>query len=204
MWLLDKLDRNCIVSETCHHKLQLKQCLTNNIPCMVHQGPGSLTQVPGNDVNNFPTAFRVNRLIEAFQQVQVSSEADSPNITDTCHAHPTQPLAIYCDTCRKQLCRDCVLITQEHTSHKYSFFKEVAPKHREKILNELSIIENQESSILSTLGEIAAVESRVNDHAQKHQKDIDYAFEEMFANLQKYQQKMKADAAAYYNSLDTR
>ena len=74
-------------------------------------------------------------------------------------------------------------------------------KHREKILNELSIIENQESAISSTLGEIEAVEHRVDDHAQKCQDDIDRAFEEMFANLQKYQQKMKADAAAYYNSL---
>ena len=92
-------------------------------------------------------------------------------------------------------------MTQEHTSHKYGFFKEVAPKHREKILNELSIIENQESSVSSTLGEIAAVESRVDDYAQKCQDDIDRAFEEMFANLQKYQQEMKAVAAAYYNSV---
>ena len=77
----------------------------------------------------------------------------------------------------------------------------MAPKHREKILNELSIIENQESSISSTLGEIVAVERRVDDHAQKCQDDIDHAFEKMFANLQKYQQEMKAAAAAYYNSV---
>ena len=44
----------------------------------------TLTQVPGNDVNIFPTAFRVNHLIEAFQQVQVQAETDSPNVTEMC------------------------------------------------------------------------------------------------------------------------
>ncbi len=38
------------------------------------------TQVPGNDVNNFPTAFRINRRIVAFQQVQIRVETDSPNL----------------------------------------------------------------------------------------------------------------------------
>ena len=33
----------------------------------------TLTQVPGNDVNNLPTAFQINRLIEAFQQVATNT-----------------------------------------------------------------------------------------------------------------------------------
>ena len=86
----------------CDH-VYCKECLRTLALCNLNATIScpechTLTQVPGNDVNNFPTAFRVNRLIEAFQQVQESSEADSSDIIDTCHAHPTQPLAIYCDT----------------------------------------------------------------------------------------------------------
>ena len=78
-----------------------------------------LSQVPGKDVNNFPTAFQTNRLIEAFHQVQVQVDTDSPEM---CQVHLTQPLAIYCETCKKELCRDCVLMTKKHASHEYGFF----------------------------------------------------------------------------------
>ena len=161
----------------------------------------TLTQVPGNDVNNFPTAFHFNRLIEAFQQVQVRVETDSPNATEICHTHPTQPLALYCETCKKQLCRDCVLMTKEHASHKYGFFKEVAPKYREKLVNEVSLIKTHESSISSALGEIVTAETSIANNAQKCQDDVEHAFVEMISVLQTCKRAMKDEATAYYSSL---
>ena len=161
----------------------------------------TLTQVPGNDVNNFPTAFRVNRLIEAFQQVQIRVETDSPNVTKMCQIHPAQQLVIYCETCKKQLCRDCVLMSQEHASHEYGFFEKVAPKHREKVIRKLSQTKAQKSSISSALGEIAAAKSNMADDAQECQDDVEHAFEELFSVLQTCKQAMKDEATAYYSSL---
>ena len=159
------------------------------------------TQVPGNDVNNFPTAFQTNRLIEAFQQVQIRMETDSPNVSEMCQIHPAQQLAIYCETCKKQLCRDCVLMTKEHASHNYGFFEKVAPKHREKVIRKLSQIKAQKSSISSALGEIAAAKSSMADSAQECQDDVEHAFEELFSVLQTRKQAMKDEAIAYYSSL---
>ena len=161
----------------------------------------TLTQVPGNDVNNFPTAFRVNRLIEAFQQVQVQAETDSPNVTEMCQIHPIQPLAIYCETCKKQLCRDCVLMSKEHASHDYGFFAKVAPKYRKQLAGEKSLITMQELSISSALGEIAAAESSLESHAQKCQDDVEHTFEELISVLQACKRAMKDEATAYYSSL---
>ena len=161
----------------------------------------TLTQVPGNDVNSFPTAFRVNRLIEAFQQVQVQAETDSPNVTEMCQIHPIQPLAIYCETCKKQLCRDCVLMSKEHASHDYGFFAKVAPKYRKQLAGEMSLITTQELSISSALGEIAAAESSLESHAQKCQDDVEHTFEELISVLQACKRAMKDEATAYYSSL---
>ena len=161
----------------------------------------TVTQVPGNDVNNFPTAFQTNRLIEAFQQVQIRVETDSPNVSEMCQVHPAQQLAIYCETCKKQLCRDCVLMTQEHASHEYGFFEKMAPKHREKVIRKLSQIKAQKSSISSALGEIAAAESSMADGAQECQEDVEHAFEELFSVLQTCKKAMKDEATAYYSSL---
>ena len=161
----------------------------------------TLTQVPGNDVNNFPTAFQTNRLIEAFQQVQIQVETDSPNVSEMCQVHPAQQLVIYCEMCKKQLCRDCVLMIKEHASHEYGFFEKVAPKHREKVISKLSQIKGQKSSISSALGEIAAAESSMANGAQECQDDVEHAFEELFSILQICKQAMKDEATAYYSSL---
>ena len=161
----------------------------------------TLTQVPGIDVNNFPTAFQTNRLIEAFKQVQIRVETDSPNVTEMCQVHPTQQLAIYCETCKKQLCRDCVLMSQEHASHECGFFEEMAPKNREKVISKLSQIKGQKSSISSALGEIAVAKSSMADSAQECQDDVEHAFEELFSVLRTCKQAMKDEATAYYSSL---
>ena len=159
------------------------------------------TQVPGNDVNNFPTAFQTNRLIEAFQQVQIQVETDSPNVSEMCQVHPAQQLAIYCETCKKQLCRDCVLMTTEHNSHEYGFFEKVAPKYREELISKLSQIKTQKLSISSALEEIAAAESGMADSAQKYQDDVEGTFEKMISVLQTCKQAMKDEVTAYYSSL---
>ena len=161
----------------------------------------TLTQVSGNDVSNFPTAFRVNRLIEAFQQVQIRVETDSPNVGEMCQVHPTQPLVIYCETCKKQLCRDCVLMLKQHTSHKYGFFSEVAPKYRKQLASEMSLITTQDTSISSALEEITAAETNVENHAQKCQDDVEQTFEELISVLQTCKRAMKDEATAYYSSL---
>ena len=121
--------------------------------------------------------------------------------SDTCHAHPTQPLVLYCETCKKQLCRDCVLTTQDHASHKCGFFKEVAPRYRKKLLGELSLIKSQEHSISNALREIEATEKSVASNAVKCQDDIDQAFEEISSVLQECKQAMKVQTDESSSSL---
>ena len=116
--------------------------------------------------------------------MQVQVETDSPNVAEMCQIHPNQPLVICCETCNKQLCRDCVLMMKQHTSHKYGFFDEVAPKHREKVISKLSQIKAQKSSISSALREIAAAESNMVDSAQEYRDDVEHNFEELFSVLQ--------------------
>ena len=169
-----------------------------------------ITQPLHNDVSNFPTAFRINRLIQAFHQVQVKAPPipavrtkliKSPSIKDNCKHHSTQPLVFFCESCKKSLCPDCVLATQEHANHKYGFFKEVAPKYRKKLLSEYANVKTQEMAISATLQEVVDAKSSVVNHAGKCQGDIDHAFDEMFSALEECKQAMKDEAAEHYRSL---
>ena len=195
-----KLPCDHVYCKECLKGLALHSGLSATISCPECR---TCAQVPGKDVNNIPNAFRINRLIEAFQQVEVQVEpvADSSNVAEMCQVHPAQPLAIYCETCNKQLCRDCVLRPKEHNGHESDFFEEMAPKYREKVDIELSLIKMRKPSILTALKETVAAESSVANHAQKCQDDIEHTFEEMISVLQTCKQAMKDEATAYYSSL---
>ena len=161
----------------------------------------TFTQVPGNGVNNFPTAFQTNRLIEVFQQIKLQAETSLPIDPDTCQTHPTQSLALYCETCKKQLCRDCVLMSGNHSTHKYGFFKDFAPKYRERVLSVLSLVKNQGESVKNALTETVNMKSSVISHAAECQENIDQAFDGLFSILQDHKEAMKTEVEAYYNSL---
>ena len=174
----------------------------------------SITQPLYNDVSNFPTAFRVNRLIEAYHQVDsakspppvpaVRKPPPRPPTKDTnCKHHTTQPLVFYCESCQKSLCPDCVLMTQEHASHKYGFFKEVAPKYRQNLLSEYANVKTQEIAISASLKEVVDAENAVVSHEGRCQSDIDRAFGEMFAALEACKLAMKDEATVHYRSLAT-
>ena len=93
----------------------------------------TVTNIPSNDINLFPTAFRVNRLVEAFQAAQEGTDDHEQDSHATnCIVHKDQPLAIYCETCRTLLCRDCVIKNKKHVDHKYGYIEEVAEKYQAK------------------------------------------------------------------------
>ena len=65
-----KLPCDHVYCRDCLRRLALRS-LNATISCPECR---TVTHVPDNDVNKFPTAFRINRFIEAFQQVQVRAE----------------------------------------------------------------------------------------------------------------------------------
>ena len=62
--------------------------------------------------------------------MKTGEDTDSPGANEEmrCEAHPTQPIAIYCETCRKTLCRDCELAIKERENHVYGFMGEMEEK----------------------------------------------------------------------------
>ena len=159
------------------------------------------TEVPKNDANNLKTAFHINRLVEAFQQIHVKTDKGIPMVEQKCSIHLNEPLAIYCETCKKQLCRDCLLRSKEHTGHEYGFFDDVIPIYRKKISTKLASVKNCDSNITEALTKIAENQSLITSEERKCQGDIDNAFEMMHLVLQYQKQAMKNEVSDYYSSL---
>ena len=163
----------------------------------------ALTQLTNGDVNNLPTAFRLNRLIEAFQHVQlVREETDSQSAataateeTAKCKVHQSQPLVLYCETCRLLLCRDCILATKDHSDHHYGFVNEMKEKLQKKLMDTASSVEGQSGRVSEAVEEISQVESDIVSCERNCHRAIDESFEALYRTLQKHQQIMKERVA---------
>ena len=160
----------------------------------------NVSDIPNNDVNDYPTAFYINRLVEAFQQAQEETNNRKDNPTQSCVHHMAQPLALYCETCKIMLCRDCIIMTKKHEHHEFGYIENVAKKYRENHEERLQTTEefgrflSQVEPIISEADSIIASEERVN------LEEIDHAFEELHKTLEKSKQAMRKQLSRKYQS----
>ena len=129
------------------------------------------TQVPGNDVNNFPTAFHINRLIEVYKAMEKDKE-----LVPCCEKHNHQPLALYCETCEAVICRDCVLADRHHANHEYGYVVPLAEKYKKAILNMLKPLQQRQADMSQALAQISATKSRIVESKAEMAKEINDAF----------------------------
>ena len=188
-----KLPCDHVYCKDCIKDLALRS-LNATISCPECRTP---IQLPNNDVNNLPTDFRMNRFIEAFQEMKMGEGTDSPGAKEEvrCEAHPTQPIAIYCETCRKALCRDCVLATKEHENHEYGFMEEMKEKLRKKLEVRISKIQAQAEGVSSSLKKIMNADMNITQCEAECQLEIDRAFESLIHEIEEKKQVVKASIA---------
>ena len=106
------------------------------LTCPVCRGEHQLSE------NEFPKACQVNRLIEMYKGMAASStkRVRSENKESVCCAiHITQPLALYCKTCKSNVCRDCALLVCSKANHMYDFKEDVLKKYAEELDERISL-----------------------------------------------------------------
>ena len=172
-----------------------KECL---ISLIQHNEHGTVScpecrtayQVQSSDSDSFPTAFRVNRLLEAYQ---------NSVLIDICQAHNGQQLALYCTSCEIPICRDCLLQTKDHKGHTVHYINKIAPICREVVCDEISLAAE---SFSNALMEINAAEDVVVEHATQCYDDIDHAFERLHQGLDEIKEVIKKEISDHYTSAD--
>ena len=165
----------------------------------------TVTPIPDNDIANFPTAFRMNRLVEAFQEAQDETDhheeaAGTGTSVKSCTVHTAQPIALYCETCKIMLCRDCVIMSKEHAEHKYEYIEKVAEKYRKKHDERLQLTKEFRRTLSQVCSQISKVEERIASEENANQKEIDLAFEVLHNTLEENKRSMKRELSQKYQS----
>ena len=138
----------------------------------------------------------MNRLIETFQEAQDETdyhkEAASTS-AKSCTVHTAQPLALYCETCRVMLCRDCVIMNKEHTGHEYDYIEKIAEKYRKVHDKRLQMTKEFKETLSKVCSQISKVEARIAAEENANQEEIDRAFDILNNALEEKKRSMKRE-----------
>ena len=164
----------------------------------------NITELQNDDVNNFPTAFRVNRLVEAFQEAREETDCHRQESTDIltqmCTTHKAQPLALYCETCKAMLCRDCVIMTKEHVCHDYDYMEKIVKNLCDKHEKGLLMAKEYERLLSQVRSQISEVEHTIASEETANLEEIDSAFDSLHKTLEENKQTMKRQLSKVYQS----
>ena len=116
-----KLPCDHVYCRACLHGLALRS-ITGTISCPECRKD---IPIPSNGVADFEALPQVNRLLDRYHENLKSTQSADPEADTaqpaTCKVHSSQPLALYCETCKKLVCRDCALTICARRNHKHEF-----------------------------------------------------------------------------------
>lgn len=109
-----------------------------------------------------------------------------------CGRHKNEELKLYCYTCTRLICRDCILI--EHKDHNCKFVDEVAEDHREKLKAKLAPVVSIQGNITDGANAIEAVKQEVSTQAQSVVTTICTCFDHLIQTLEHRKEELIEEA----------
>ena len=122
------------------------------------------TPLQGSGADQFPTAIQANRFKDKYQKKNASINSLNP----ACYFHPSQPIVLYCETCSKLVCRDCVLTSCSKKGHVYDFLEVMAKKYRTELREKMKPIQDLHGRIATALEAVKSDNTKM-----KKKKDVD-------------------------------
>lgn len=172
-----KLPCDHVYCRECLHGLTLRSnhgiiscpACRNNVP------------VPRNGVDEFPIPHQVIRLVEIYQEslVPTSTQVAAAPEPTTCEVHTSQPLALYCETCERLVCKDCSCVKE---NHKHGPIDSTARRIRSELNKELEPIKQFHQEMLNSLGMISAAKRELLSEKKAKLQQIEEHFD-MLAKL---------------------
>ena len=138
--------------------------------------------------------------IDSLRTSMTKSEAKLPVVAQElkCSKHKDEPLKLYCHTCYKLVCRDCIII--DHKGHEYAFVVDVAPKCKSAIQEKATSLQKVSSNLKSALASLTDSKKKLSDHGTATMKAIDDARDKVASQLQQKTKELKEEATKSINT----
>ena len=143
-----------------------------------------VAHIPQGDVKAFPTVYKIVSLVDSHKAGKKGLDQPDSSTVSTCQVHEGQELALYCETCSKTLCRDCVITVQEHKDHVYSYIKDIIAKSRTSLLTQRQKAQSVNEVLEHALDKVKSVKERVLTQHDTVSREIDSQVSKMSEKLE--------------------
>ena len=143
-----------------------------------------VTQLEGAGTSQFPVAHQVNRLVDIYHKTlqEQSASTKEPRIP-ACSVHTTQPLAIYCETCQKAICRDCFISSCSTKRHKWEYLEDMAKKQKRELEKMLQPVRQLRKEMVASLVALSDNSAELGVMEKEQLEEINSGFARISLNL---------------------
>ena len=196
-----KLKCDHVVCLRCLEEL-VEKSRTGSLKCPVCR---DATRLEGAGTSQFPVAHQVNRLIDIYHENTPleQSSSEQPQ-TPACSVHTTQPLALYCETCQKAVCRDCCITSCSIKKHECGYLEDMAKRKKKELKEMLQPMRQLQNSMVASLVAVAEVNAELEEMEREQLEEIDTGFASIMSNLAKEKDKIITEVKCFYNAQFTK
>ena len=107
-----------------------------------------VTPIPENGVKALQPAFRINNLFEIKESLEKKVKSATAGIAVShCNEHGDEEVKLYCETCDKLICFQCVIKGAKHQQCEYGMLTELNDKCKGEIMASLEPVKKNLSTI---------------------------------------------------------
>ena len=174
----------------CFH-VYCQQCL---VPLGVRDQQGQLsltcptcrqiTPIPDRGVAGLQSAFHINQLLDILEEstsnpvaaTPIGVTADARSVAQYCFDHVDEELKVYCETCGKLVCLQCIMKGCKHHDHDYALLKIAFTKYKEEIASSLEPMEKQVNIVKKALAELSTRYGEISDQREAIEDNVHVTF----------------------------
>eukprot|EP00057_Strongylocentrotus_purpuratus_P001990 XP_003723615.1 PREDICTED: uncharacterized protein LOC100891477 [Strongylocentrotus purpuratus] len=131
-----------------------------------------------------------------------------------CEEHGGELRRFYCRTCKKRICRDCIVLDHTKPDHDCTTVQKMFQETKEKLQDRLKTCEEKEEHVSTMLNDVDARETGANQKFHKMKKSIrdqkskavdnlDKAEEELLQKVDVLEEKLNVKLQAFRDNMNT-
>ena len=105
-----------------------------------------------------------------------------------CPGH-NEDLDMYCITCEEVICEKCIT-DQRHSDHKHCFVKDIAPKTKEDLGENVKVLKKCKNEVTSAIEMVENAKSEITDQAKQTRPVIHQGFKEALLIIKERRQEL--------------
>lgn len=188
-----------------------------NVTC-----PECRTPLASRDVASFSTPYRINRFVEMYErgvqeatdggavpiarsasrddhEQQPSMKQDAPS----CKFHTSQASTLYCETCERLVCPDCVLVLCAKSGHAYTYVEDNFEEHRSRLEDKLYPLQQLHQRMTHTLKSMQDLEQDLAREEGRVVEELETSFKQLFDILKEERDIMERSIRGKFQEVRT-